>query len=41
MQVTSSDDGTCQNSEWFGDVLKQCDSYLSSVILNEDPGKIP
>ena len=38
MQMTSSADGTCQDNEWFGEVLKKCDSYLSTVILNQDPG---
>jgi len=40
VQVTSSDDGTCQNNEWYGEVLKKCDVYLSGVILSDDPGKI-
>jgi len=39
--VTLSSDGTCHDIGWFGDVLKKCDSYLSSVILTEDPGKMP
>jgi len=38
--MTSTNDGTRQNDEWFGEVLKKCDFYLSSVILNEDAGKI-
>ena len=24
--------------EWFGDLLRACDEYLSSVILSDDPG---
>ena len=40
VQMTLSSDGTCQNSEWFGDVLKKCDSFLSAVILDQDPGWI-
>ena len=26
--------------EWFVDLLKACDSYLSHVILNEKQGKV-
>jgi len=39
--VTLSDEETCEVGVWFGDVLKQCDSYLSRVILTEDTGKGP
>ena len=27
-----------QLQEWFGDVLKICDQYLSSIILSENQG---
>jgi hypothetical protein len=26
------------NEEWFGEVLKICDSFLSKVILCDEPG---
>lgn len=38
-QIAETDSSLKEDlQEWFGDVLKICDQYLSSIILSENPG---